>query len=114
MAEELKDCARIAVCLAFFFFQAEDVIRDHCVTGLQTCALPISLHVVGETARTRFGAQLLTRGHMRRFGELLYQAHESCRRLYECSAPELDVVVAAARRAGDRKSVVQGRRVDPR
>src|SRR5947207_8973236 len=28
----------------FFFFQAEDGIRDHCVTGVQTCALPISLH----------------------------------------------------------------------
>src|SRR5438132_5097796 len=24
-----------------FFFQAEHVIRDHCVTGVQTCALPI-------------------------------------------------------------------------
>src|SRR5437588_4387349 len=31
-------------CLSFlfFFFQAEDGIRDHCVTGVQTCALPIS------------------------------------------------------------------------
>src|SRR5437588_8069926 len=28
----------------FFFFQAEDGIRDHCVTGVQTCALPISLN----------------------------------------------------------------------
>src|SRR5438034_5690526 len=28
------------LCL-FFFFQAEDGIRDHCVTGVQTCALPI-------------------------------------------------------------------------
>src|SRR5438132_8029311 len=27
--------------LVFFFFQAEDGIRDHCVTGVQTCALPI-------------------------------------------------------------------------
>src|SRR5260221_7736123 len=27
----------------FFFFQAEDGIRDHCVTGVQTCALPIWL-----------------------------------------------------------------------
>src|SRR5215204_7330804 len=27
----------------FFFFQAEDGIRDHCVTGVQTCALPISM-----------------------------------------------------------------------
>src|SRR5260221_7497343 len=26
----------------FFFFQAEDGIRDHCVTGVQTCALLIS------------------------------------------------------------------------
>src|SRR5260363_459395 len=25
----------------FFFFQAEDVIRDDLVTGVQTCALPI-------------------------------------------------------------------------
>src|SRR5260221_426134 len=24
-----------------FFFQVEDGIRDHCVTGVQTCALPI-------------------------------------------------------------------------
>src|SRR5438132_3093251 len=27
--------------MLFFFFQAEDGIRDHCVTGVQTCALPI-------------------------------------------------------------------------
>src|SRR2546421_6619814 len=27
---------------AFFFFQAEDGIRDLIVTGVQTCALPIS------------------------------------------------------------------------
>src|SRR5207245_7826239 len=30
------------VCLCFFFFQAEDGIRDATVTGVQTCALPIS------------------------------------------------------------------------
>src|SRR5690606_39679329 len=29
-------------CLLFFFFQAEDGIRDFHVTGVQTCALPIS------------------------------------------------------------------------
>src|SRR5260370_37326845 len=28
--------------LYFFFFQAEDGIRDSSVTGVQTCALPIS------------------------------------------------------------------------
>src|SRR5438067_6301804 len=30
------------VMLLFFFFQAEDGIRDRNVTGVQTCALPIS------------------------------------------------------------------------
>jgi len=59
-----------------------------------------ALHVIGETARTRFGAQLLARGRLKAFGRLLYESHESCRRLYQCSAPELDLVVAAARRAG--------------
>src|SRR5258706_11176136 len=29
----------------FFFFQAEDGIRDWSVTGVQTCALPISNYV---------------------------------------------------------------------
>src|SRR5207244_4608339 len=29
--------------LCFFFFQAEDGIRDDLVTGVQTCALPISV-----------------------------------------------------------------------
>src|SRR5256885_13252623 len=29
-------------CHFFFFFQAEDGIRDYKVTGVQTCALPIS------------------------------------------------------------------------
>src|SRR3989454_1365840 len=28
-------------CVFFFFFQAEDGIRDYKVTGVQTCALPI-------------------------------------------------------------------------
>src|SRR5438105_9886311 len=31
------------VCCRFFFFQAEDGIRDPLVTGVQTCALPISV-----------------------------------------------------------------------
>src|SRR2546422_9933259 len=34
--------ATSGVMLFFFFFQAEDGIRDVAVTGVQTCALPIS------------------------------------------------------------------------
>src|SRR5262249_59893313 len=33
---------RFLLCFFFFFFQAEDGIRDWSVTGVQTCALPIS------------------------------------------------------------------------
>src|SRR5256885_13754731 len=32
---------RVAQMYVFFFFQAEDGIRDYKVTGVQTCALPI-------------------------------------------------------------------------
>jgi galactokinase len=59
-----------------------------------------AVHVVGETARTRFAAELLRRGRLKEFGRLLYESHESCRRLFDCSAPELDTIVAAAKRAG--------------
>src|SRR5690349_22320196 len=39
----------VAVLFFFFFFQAEDGIRDLYVTGVQTCALPISGLVVATT-----------------------------------------------------------------
>src|SRR5438309_8317529 len=34
----------------FFFFQAEDGIRDGTVTGVQTCALPISWELCRRTS----------------------------------------------------------------
>src|SRR2546430_9106204 len=37
-----KSCCYGGTCCVFFFFQAEDGIRDLTVTGVQTCALPIS------------------------------------------------------------------------
>src|SRR5215211_8975265 len=37
---EIDDCGSFDL-VDGFFFQAEDGIRDHCVTGVQTCALPI-------------------------------------------------------------------------
>ena len=35
----------VGVVFVFFFFQAEDGIRDVAVTGVQTCALPISIFI---------------------------------------------------------------------
>src|SRR5438034_11572169 len=55
-----------------FFFQAEDGIRDHCVTGVQTCALPILLLGVfrstdGGQAWTEVGGR-----HFRTEGQISY------------------------------------------
>src|SRR5256885_10626975 len=38
-----------------FFFQAEDGIRDYKVTGVQTCALPISAGLLEAFGHTKFG-----------------------------------------------------------
>src|SRR5258708_27479234 len=37
------NCTAYYLSFTFFFFQAEDGIRDDLVTGVQTCALPISM-----------------------------------------------------------------------
>src|SRR5688500_20173124 len=37
--------------MIFFFFQAEDGIRDYKVTGVQTCALPISRRMAARTGK---------------------------------------------------------------
>src|SRR5438552_17565467 len=82
--------------LFFFFFQAEDGIRDDLVTGVQTCALPICFHIMAAphprgagttmmwkplnssrpsrtttslTARTGFSSQTATRSEERRVGK---------------------------------------------
>src|SRR5207248_3552511 len=46
------------LCFFFFFFQAEDGIRDRTVTGVQTCALPIS----SQPRPDRGGRRALRRG----------------------------------------------------
>src|SRR5437763_16804043 len=41
--------------MSFFFFQAEDGIRDTSVTGVQTCALPILFTVLADVVRRHGG-----------------------------------------------------------
>src|SRR5256885_8913940 len=50
--------------VTFFFFQAEDGIRDYKVTGVQTCALPISRRNL--PPRTRHHEGSVSRGRDRR------------------------------------------------
>src|SRR5260370_37481250 len=51
--------------LCFFFFQAEDGIRDSSVTGVQTCALPIIEIVLAREDRclAHLATQSLSRKH---------------------------------------------------
>src|SRR5256885_6568402 len=64
-SDAFRDCCVLGMCciggLCFFFFQAEDGIRDYKVTGVQTCALPISDYAifVAEIASTFNEALLL-------------------------------------------------------
>src|SRR6266516_1576973 len=48
----------IMIIYFFFFFQAEDGIRDRTVTGVQTCALPIYGFLLERTARSEHPGQL--------------------------------------------------------
>src|ERR1041384_4942986 len=43
LSRKRTDCCSARSSWMFFFFQAEDGIRDKLVTGVQTCALPISI-----------------------------------------------------------------------
>src|SRR5436189_672940 len=65
-------CLLLYFVVFFFFFQAEDGIRDTSVTGVQTCALPISNYITeklrraaldwGKAVSSRSGCLLLTPG----------------------------------------------------
>src|SRR5260370_26736214 len=62
--------------LHFFFFQAEDGIRDSSVTGVQTCALPIyrlevALRTFALVVASEPQARLLVTGRLVSFPEVL-------------------------------------------
>src|SRR5688572_31213114 len=80
----------------FFFFQAEDGIRDLTVTGVQTCALPIFFR----HGRNVFGQS-----------EVVTFEGESCRRAtYATVADRADQLAAALARLG----IQEGDRVGTR
>src|SRR5260221_7754212 len=87
----------------FFFFQAEDGIRYHCVTGVQTCALPIFeiaafAHPMGEEMQAESGAHLIYMCDAG-FG-LHFLAH------WVRERGDFDLVEGIRRLTRDRKSVV--------
>lgn len=55
-------------------------------------------HIVYEDMRVEMGAQALEQGNLAAFGETMNNTHESCRRFFENSAPEVDALVEIAQR----------------
>ena len=77
----------------------------HAVLRRMGCRLPPPLdrrfrHLVTEADRTWKARRALERGDAARLGALLDASHESLRRDYAVSTPELDELVAAARGGG--------------
>src|SRR3989449_4372227 len=65
----------------FFFFQAEDGIRDVAVTGVQTCALPIFKRQQSDAADAEAICEAVTRANMR-FVETKTPEQQSCLMLH--------------------------------
>src|SRR3989441_1471217 len=90
----------VAMCSAFFFFfQAEDGIRDKLVTGVQTCALPISIRRHRAPPPKRFAQLAQTRVAAR-------QSRRLARRAVSFSSPFQGISRQSPKDHLDRKSVV--------
>src|SRR5205085_7370659 len=69
--------------LLFFFFQAEDGIRDLTVTGVQTCALPISISINTATFLARLLAVICVEIVERDVHDVLVRVHHAADRSEE-------------------------------
>src|SRR5260221_9168086 len=84
----------------FFFFQAEDGIRDHCVTGVQTCALFFSSRRRHTRSLCDWSSDVCSSDLCLRWGSM-----RSCSNSARLKGP-------AGPEAGGRKRVVLGKSVD--
>jgi len=57
-----------------------------------------ALHITGENERVLEGSSTLRKGNIARFGELMFESHQSSIHNFENSVPELDRLVEAARK----------------
>lgn len=68
--------------------------------GLDETLLKRARHIVYENVRVEMGAAALESGNLEAFGETMNNTHESCRRFFENSSPEVDTLVEIAQAHG--------------
>ncbi len=78
-------------------------LRDVTMSQLEAATMPElpkkrARHVVGENERVQAGLLALKSGDLKLFGALMLQSHESSQKHFENSCPELDLLVAAAKK----------------
>jgi galactokinase len=61
-------------------------------------AVKRAAHVIGENERVTKGHDLLLQGDLAEFGQLMFESHQSSIDNFENSCPELDIIVAAAKK----------------
>src|SRR2546426_8935729 len=83
--------------LFFFFFQAEDGIRDYKVTGVQTCALPPTQDDLHAVSSGNLASIFIN--HTRLFSGVLELRTSSCRRRAESLAASAGTILYAERRS---------------
>src|SRR5207237_7670711 len=93
----------------FFFFQAEDGIRDSSVTGVQTCALPIFHMFSGDDWRYSIGDLLVTLSLVLLFIEIVKSTRTSSRQIVNHGLSMLTFVVALVERSEERRVGKEGR-----
>jgi galactokinase len=97
--ERRSDCEAAAHALGVAF------LRDATTEQLQANKCKMAdrifhraLHITGENERVQEGCTALRKGNIARFGELMFASHESSMHNFENSVPELDLLVATARK----------------
>jgi len=103
--ERREQCERAAVFFASVLDHPVKALRDVTLDEYNAFAVrldPIATrraaHVIGENARVLEADQFLRAGNVRAFGKLMYQSHHSSQVNFENSCPELDFIVAEAKR----------------
>jgi len=97
--ERRSDCEAAAHALSVPFLRdaTTEMLKAH-QSDMADRIYHRALHITGENERVLEGSAALRKGDIARFGRLMFESHESSIHNFENSVPEIDRLVAAARK----------------